>query len=83
MNFPPPISAATYTKINDLPFNSNSKTASESTLNVAKDNYEKLLPKGHVQYSDDQSMDCTVSGIGTWSKMEHSSINGLGTNRNC
>ena len=37
MNFLPPISVVTYTKINDLLFNSYCKTASESTLNAAKD----------------------------------------------
>ena len=78
-NFPPPISVVTYTKINDLLFNSYSKTASENTLNGTKDRptYEKLLSKGHVKNSDDQSMDCTVSGDGTCLKRGHSSINGL------
>ena len=60
-------------------FNLHRKTASESNLNAAKDTYEKFLSKGHVQNSDDQSMDCTVSGDGAWSKRENSSINGLVT----
>ena len=54
MNFPPPNNCLlTYTRINDLLFASYSRTASESTLNSPKDNYEKLLPKGHIQNSDD------------------------------
>ena len=79
MNFPPPISVVTYTKINGLLFNLYSKTANESTFNATKDTYEKLLSKGHVQNSDDQSMDCTVFGDGVCSKSGHSSINGLVT----
>lgn len=53
------------------------KTSFESTLNAAEDIYEKLFSKGHIQNSDDQSMDCTVSGDGDWSKRENSSINWL------
>ena len=63
MSFRPPISVVTYTKINDLLFNSCSKTASESTLNVARDTYERY----------------TLSGDDTWSTMEHPSINRLVT----
>ena len=46
-NFPPPMSVVTYTKNNDLLFNSYSKTASENTLSDTKDRptYEKLLSK--------------------------------------
>ena len=43
MSFPPQISVATYTKANDLLFNSYSETSIESTLNAVKDTYEKLL----------------------------------------
>ena len=63
MSFPPPISVVTYTKINDLLFHSCSKAASESTLNVARDTYERY----------------TVSGDCTWSNIERSSLNGLVT----
>ena len=52
------------TKINALLFDSHSKTASDA----AKDTYEKLLSKGHVQNSDDQSMDNTIPGDSVWSK---------------
>ena len=63
MNFPPPISVVTFTKINYLLFNSCSKTASKSTLYVATDTYERY----------------TVSGDDIWSKTEHLSINWLVT----
>ena len=38
-----------------------------------------FLFKGHVQNSDDQSMDCTLSDDIAWSKRGHSLINGLVT----
>ena len=63
MNFPPPIFVVAY-QINALLFDSYSETASDA----AKDTYEKLLSKGHVQNSDDQSMDNTISGDSVWSK---------------
>ena len=60
MNFPPPISAVMYNKVNDLLFSSYTTVANQSTLNAAKDSCEKLLAKGHALNSDDQSMDWTV-----------------------
>ena len=79
LTFPHPKSVVTYTKINEFLFNWYCKTARENTLNAAKDIYEKLLSKGHVQNLEDPSIDCTVSGDGTWSNRGHSSINGLVT----